>query len=214
MYRWITLPILAATLFSALGTGLAAAAGHIEAKLALSTDPNARSPATVVVTLINTGDAPVNVYRWWTPFAAPDGRLPQPVFDLTDETGKPVKYMGRRVNAGPVRLSHFMQIKPGETLEREIDLTREYDLNAAGWYSISFDLHLDTSLDPERAPLHELEHFVPNAQGIVSTNRIRFLLHKPIPWSRRPPDEVTRSTCDVDTSSRIRAIGRSRRKTD
>ena len=200
MRRRNTLPMLAAALLSIFGASLAAAAGHLEAKLALSTDPSAPSPATVVVTLVNTGDAPVNVFRWWTPFAAPDGRLPQPVFNLTDETGAPVPYMGRRVNAGPVRLSHFIQLAPGETLEREIDLTREYDFSNAGWYDISFDLHLETSLDPKRAPLHELERFVPNAQSVVSTNRVRFLLRKPIPWTRRPSDEPALSTCDVEQS--------------
>ncbi|HEY4291889.1 M35 family metallo-endopeptidase [Luteibacter sp.] len=187
-------------LIATFGCHSAIATGHIEAKLSLSTDPKAPSPATIVVTLTNTGDAPVNVFRWWTPFAAPDGRLPQPVFDLTDDSGKPVRYMGRRVNTGPVRLAHFIQVAPGETLEREVDLTREYDFTRAGWYTVSFDLHLETSLDPERAPLDELGRFVPNAQGVVSTNRIQFLLRSPIPWARRASDEVASLTCDVEQS--------------
>jgi hypothetical protein len=200
MCRRITLPKIAAILMAAFGFHAAAATGRIEAKLALSTDPNAPSPATIVVTLTNTGDTSVNVFRWWTPFAAPDGRLPQPVFDLTDDAGMPVRYMGRRVNTGSVRLAHFMQVAPGETLEREVDLTKEYDFTHAGWYNIGFDLHLEISPDPERAPLDELERFVPNAQSIVSTNRIRFLLRDPIPWIRRAPDEVAGLTCDVEQS--------------
>ncbi|NID14930.1 M35 family metallo-endopeptidase [Luteibacter yeojuensis] len=200
MRRRFTLPMIAFILMTAFELQAAMAAGRIEAKLALSTDPRAPSPATIVVTLTNTGDAPVNVFRWWTPFAAPDGRLPQPVFDLTDDTGKPVRYMGRRVNTGAVRLAHFIQVAPGETLEREVDLTKEYDFIRAGWYDIRFDLHLETSLDPKRAPLDELERFVPNAQGIVSTNRVRFLLRNPIPWIRRAPDEVASLTCDVEQS--------------
>lgn len=200
MRRWILLPKIAFTLVAILGCHAASAAGRIEAKLSLSTDPNAPSPATIVVAVTNVGDAPVSIFRWWTPFAAPDGRLPQPLFNLTDEAGEPVRYMGRRVNAGSPRLAHFMQVAPGETLQAEVDLTKEYDFVTAGWYDISFDLYLDISLDPKRAPLGELEQFVPNAQSVVSTNRVHFLLRDPIPWVRRDSTEVASLTCDVEQS--------------
>jgi hypothetical protein len=212
MRRWISLQKIAFLLGATFGSHVAAGAGRIEAQLSLSTDPNAPSPATIVVTLKNVGDAPVSIFRWWTPFAAPDGRLPQPVFDLTDEAGKPVRYMGRRVNTGSPRLAHFLQVAPGETLRREVDLTREYDFTDDGWYTVGFDLYLDISLDPKRAPLEELEKFVPNAQTVVSTNRVRFLLRKPIPWVRRDAANVASLTCDVEQalnieSARIGAAG-------
>lgn len=187
--------MIAFTLFTALGANLTAAAGHIEAKLALSTDPNAPSPATVVLTVTNVGDASVPIYAWATPFTE-TGRLPRAIFKVLDEEGRPVRYTGRQVNTGPVVLSQFISVGPGETLRNEVDLGKEYDLSKPGWYEVSFDLHLEAMPDARLAPVEDLERFVPSAQGVVATGPVRFLLHEPLEFLREPTSGASVTNCE------------------
>jgi hypothetical protein len=190
MRRWITLPAIALALFLGAGAGIASATGHIEANLALSTNPNAPSPATVVLTVTNAGDAPVPIYAWATPFTK-TGRLPRAVFSVRDEDGRPVRYMGRQVNTGPVTLAQFITVGPGETLQKEVDLGKEYDLTRPGWYEVSFDLHLDVTPDTTFAPVEELERFIPGAQGVIETGPVRFLLRDPLQFLKEPTPETS-----------------------
>lgn len=176
---------------------LASATGHMEVSLARSTDPRTTSNATVVLTISNVGDEPVAIYKWATPFVDTDGRLPNSVFNVADEKGKPARYIGRRVYSGSVRLSQFIHVSPGETLRREIDLSREYDLSNPGWYDVSFDLHLEAMPDLVLAPEEDLSRFKPNAQSIVTTNHVALLVRDPLPAARAPsPAEELTTNCE------------------
>lgn len=170
---------------AAAGTALllfsstAFSAGKIEASLSPSTSITAHSPATVVLRVENTGDAPVMIYRWQTPFTE-TGRLPGPVFDVSDEAGRAMRYLGRRVHLGPARLAHYVSLGAGESLEKEVDLGKEYEFDKAGWYTVNFNLYLNIEPDKISSPIADLENYVPNAQEIVVTNAVTLLVREPI----------------------------------
>ena len=180
----------------------AVSAGRIEATLSPSTSITPHSSATVVLRVENVGDEPVMIYRWNTPFIE-TGRLPGPVFDVSDESGHSVRYLGRRVHVGPARLTHYVSLKAGEVLEKEVDLGKEYEFDKAGWYTVNFNLYLNIEPDKISSPIADLEGYVPNAQEVVATNTVTFLVRQPINHASTVSPEAQANSCDVEQSTDI-----------
>lgn len=177
-------------------------AGRIEASLSPSVSISPHSSATVVLHVRNVGDEPVLIYRWNTPFIE-TGRLPGPVFDVSDESGRPVRYLGRRVHVGPARLAHYVSLAAGDSLEKEVDLGKEYEFDKAGWYTVNFSLYLNIEPDKISSPIEDLEGYVPNVQEIVATNPVTLLLRHPIDHTSMVGTEAQAITCDIDQSTDI-----------
>lgn len=182
-----------------LVSNTAFSAGRIEASLSTSTSITPHSSATVVLRVKNVGDAPVLIYRWNTPFVE-TGRLPGPVFDVSDESGRPMRYLGRRVHVGPAQLVHYVSLGAGEMLEKEVDLGKEYEFDKAGWYTVNFSLYLNIEPDKISSPIEDLEGYVPNVQEIVATNSVTLLVREPIDHASMVGEEAQANTCDVEQS--------------
>jgi hypothetical protein len=181
-------------------SGTTFSTGRIEASLSISTSITPHSAATVVLHVKNIGDEPVMIYRWNTPFVDTEDRLPGPVFDVTDESGHAVRYLGRRVHVGPARLVHYVSVGAGETLDKEVDLGKEYEFDKAGWYTVNFNLYLNIEPDKISSPIEDLEGYVPNVQEIVATNPVTLLVREPIDHASMVGAEAQSNTCDVEQS--------------
>jgi len=118
----------------------ASAEGHIEVSLRAA-NPGAPG-AKIVVTVTNSGDAPVHIMEWDTPFPAAGGRLGRSIFNVTDPDGKPVRYRGTSVNFGRMSMDTFMLVEPGAVLSKEVDLANEYAFEPNNTYQIGYDLDL------------------------------------------------------------------------
>jgi hypothetical protein len=81
---WIT--VLMALMTSALVSLSASANGRLEATLETPYSFDPHRSAVVRLTLRNTGDEAVTVYKWDTPFAPAGGRLPRSQFVVTTQT--------------------------------------------------------------------------------------------------------------------------------
>lgn len=162
----VTLYLAASTLAE---TGAAFAEGHIEVSLRTPAIRDPLHPAVVVVRIENTGDKPVSIMKWDTPFVESGGRLPRSMFDVTDDAGSEVPYRGTWVNLGPLTMSSFKTIYPGEVLDKAIDLALEYRFQPNSAYRIKYVLPLDREPDPHGSSAAERAPFVRAAQSSASS---------------------------------------------
>jgi hypothetical protein len=146
------------------------AEGHIEVKLE-PVEASARG-AKVVLTLANTGDAPVSILRWATPFARFGGRLPGAIFQVTDADGREVPYRGSWVYLGRLLSMSFHTIAPGEVLTKEVDLWPEYRFEPQRTYSVRYELNLTHRPDPDVVSATERSFFHATTQHRAVSNEI------------------------------------------
>ncbi len=90
--------------------------------------------ALVTVTVRNSGQSKVKLLKW----AVPDSELEESLFEVK-LGGKPVEYLGAHYKRGPARAEDYVQLKPGESLTRTVDLSTFYDLSKSGSYSVTVD---------------------------------------------------------------------------
>jgi peptidyl-Lys metalloendopeptidase len=105
--------------------------------VSLSTDKSsfsATDKALVTVTLSNTGQSKVKLLKW----AVPDSDLEESLFAVKLD-GQPVRYLGAHYKRGAARAEDYVQLKPGESLTRTVDLASFYDLSKSGTYTLSVD---------------------------------------------------------------------------
>ena len=131
--------ILIALLFavSALGAySPASTAGGLSVNLAVSQAAyTASQPVIVQVTISNTTGKNAKVLRWFTP--AED--VEEALFSVTRD-GKPVAYLGAIYKRPAPSAADYVNLKPGESLTRSVDLASVYDLSAGGRYTIRFNV--------------------------------------------------------------------------
>lgn len=164
---------LVATLCLATSTltvpGAAFAEGHIAVTLRTPAIRDALHPAVIAVRIANTGDKPVSIMKWDTPFVESGGRLPRSMFEVRDEAGNEVPYRGTWVNLGPLTVASFKTIYPGEVLNKDIDLALEYRFQPNAAYRIKYVLPLDREPDPRVSPAAERATFVHPVQPSASS---------------------------------------------
>ena len=88
----------------------------------------------IVYTLSNTTAAPMQVLRWMTPLDGVDNDL----FDV-HQNGERVAYTGRLVKRPAPTAADYVEIKPGESLSAEVDLTAVYDMRKGGSFSVRYN---------------------------------------------------------------------------
>ncbi|UPG89895.1 hypothetical protein L2Y96_21305 [Luteibacter aegosomaticola] len=159
---------LAAALFSTH----ALAGSHLVATLRDSAPPGFHDRVLVTLTLTNDGDEPVHYFKAATPFIETGGGLPRDQFLVTDAFGYKARYRGAWVNFGHLPASLFEIMQPGETLERTVDLTKEYDYGNGGPFTIRYDLSMDWALEPTQSTAEQRAAFLKSDQGMVSSNEI------------------------------------------
>jgi peptidyl-Lys metalloendopeptidase len=162
---------LMAVIASACGVE-AHAASHLVATLRDSTPEGFHDQVLVTLTLTNDGDEPVHVFKAATPFIETGGRLPRDQFEVTDAFGHKARYRGSWVNFGHLPASLFEIMQPGETLERTVDLTKEYDYGNGGPFTIRYDLSMEWALEPTQSTAEQRAAFLKSDQRMVSSNEI------------------------------------------
>jgi hypothetical protein len=176
---WIT--ALMALMTSALVSLSASANGRLEATLETPYSFDPHRSAVVRVTLRNTGDEAVTVYKWDTPFAPAGGRLPRSQFVVTNSGGAEVRYRGRWVNMGPILADQFYTIRPGEELSKEVDLIHEYDYGNGGAFAVSYSLDLNREPDVDLVSAEDRRAFIRNTQVHIDSNAVLIQVNGPVP---------------------------------
>ena len=156
------------------------AEGYIEATLSLPGHRDPQYPARVVLSLRNTGDESVSVMKWDTPFVQSGGRLPKPIFIVSDLTGTPVEYQGTYVNFVQVTMDSYITIEPGQSLEKEIDLTHEYRFGNGGVFEVRYALDLTTRPDPYATTEGERERLRVTSQARAESNTVTISIDGPV----------------------------------
>jgi hypothetical protein len=152
--------------------GTAFADGHIEVSLSTPAVRNSLHPAVVAVRLENTGDKPVSIMEWDTPFVESGGRLPRSMFEVMDRAGNEVAYRGTWVNFGRLTMDSFRVIYPGEVLSKEVDLAREYRFEPNASYQVKYVLPLDREPDSDAVSPAERASYVRPGQSSASSNAV------------------------------------------
>jgi hypothetical protein len=119
----------------------ASAAGHLKITLSQPADKNEAEAGVVTVTFENTGDQPVSMLRWKTPFAIHDDRLANPQFTVLDGLGRDMPYVGRNVKFGGMSPDSFMILEPHQVVSKDIDAGSDHDLKQ-GPYTLTYTIDL------------------------------------------------------------------------
>lgn len=111
----------------------------------------ARSESGVVhLRVVNTGNRAVYIFKYKTPFFSANGRLPNSQFVMRSEGGEKVEYTGLNENH-VVTPAGFVQLMPGQSLEKDVDLSRDYDLKG-GRYSVQYVQRMVSYENPATLP--------------------------------------------------------------
>ena len=88
----------------------------------------------VNVTISNTGKKPVKILKWFTPFEDVEESL----FKVTRD-GAAVDYVGAHFKRLAPTGNDYLNLKPGESFTRTVDLGQFYDLSGSGAYEIEYN---------------------------------------------------------------------------
>lgn len=158
----------------------ALASSHVEAVLSVPSTRDPAHPAIVVLELRNTGNEPVSVLKWNTPFVLSGGRLPKPLFVVKDEQGREIGYRGTYVNFAGVTMDAFIVLAPGEVRRKELDLIQEYRYGNGGNFEVTYTLNLDQSPDPFMTSEAERRAFHPASQKQIQSNAVTIQIAGPV----------------------------------
>lgn len=128
---WILGTVALATCFAAT------AAGRLDIKLQnVQTAHTAAAGASVLVTMSNTGDQPIELTASYVPDVDKGGVLQTNLFKVLQEDGSPVDYRGIYVHN--VRGSTpSLVLKPGQSIVRTINLSLSYQIMPGRKYSVA-----------------------------------------------------------------------------
>ncbi|MCC4618370.1 hypothetical protein LL972_20640 [Xanthomonas campestris pv. asclepiadis] len=128
---WILGTVALATCFAAT------AAGRLDIKLQnVQTAHTAAAGASVLVTMSNTGDQPIELTASYVPDVDKSGRLQTNLFKVMQEDGSPVDYRGiylRNVRGSTPSLV----LMPGQSIVKTIDLSLSYQIMPGRKYSVA-----------------------------------------------------------------------------
>ncbi|QWT20599.1 hypothetical protein KPL74_00990 [Bacillus sp. NP157] len=161
------------------------------------------------VEIANVGDEDVSLLLWDTPFAKAAGRLPKPLFDVTDIHGKELRYAGRWVNIGRLHLDDFVVLHPGERRSGDVDLRPEYDFGNGGAFAVRYTLPLGREPDPSNVTPEQYAAFRRNTLSEVTSNETLILIDGPVIRSAAVNDnECRQDQLDVIYSAKSLAFQR------
>lgn len=170
---------------------------------------DAERAAIVHVDIENTGDEDLTLFVWDTPFAQAAGRLPKPIFEVSDASGKRASYVGRWVNVGRLHAEDFVVLHPGERRSGDVDLLQEYDYGNGGAFAVRYVLPLDREPDPSVVSAQQYATFRHNTLKEVISNETVILVDGPVRRiTAATGDECTQEQRDTIYSARSRAFDR------
>lgn len=123
--RWLAL----------LATGLLGITNASAAGIEVSLDAAAKSPGSGMIDyqLVNNGATTIHVLRWQTPL---DG-VTSDLFRVTRD-GEEVEYTGPMYKRVAPRAEDYIELKPGEGLSAEVDLSAWYDMRSGGQFEVRY----------------------------------------------------------------------------
>lgn len=92
---------------------------------------------TVNMSIMNTSDQPVSLFKWQLPSNPLEGSL----FRITHHDGTVVNYRGLLVSRIEPSEEDQITLQPGKTLSFQVELRSEYDLSKDGRYNIEYVGH-------------------------------------------------------------------------
>lgn len=123
------------------------AANGLDARIDAAIDKGRAGSGVVHYSLSNTGKADLLVLAWETPLRGVEDDL----FEIR-RNGQPVEYVGRHYKRGLPDAGDYIQIKAGETLRADVDLSAHYSMRDAGTYQVQFVGHFHDSFSVKAAP--------------------------------------------------------------
>lgn len=152
------------------GSGSALAQSHVEVSLAAPEIRDPAHPAIVHLRIKNAGDQPVSIMKWDTPFVGFRNRLAKSIFEVEDEDGNEVLYSGSWAYFGRLVMDSFITLYPGQVIEKDVDIEKEYRFRPNGAYKIRYVLSLNREPDPDEVSSAERASFFPAEQGEASSD--------------------------------------------
>jgi hypothetical protein len=151
------------------GSGSALAQSHVEVSLAAPEIRDPAHPAIVHLRIKNAGDQPVSIMKWDTPFVGFRNRLAKSIFEVKDEHGNEVLYSGSWAYFGRLVMDSFITLYPGQVIEKDVDIEKEYRFRPNGTYKIRYVLSLNREPDPDEVSSAErASFFAPNQAEAAS----------------------------------------------
>lgn len=128
-------PLLSRIAIAVIGCAIAAsAAANVEVAVTpLQPTVDRGDDVLVRVVMTNTSATVQHLLRWRTPL---DG-VASPLFDVRRD-GQPVRYLGRRIKRAAPGPSDYLRLDPGVTLSTTVELSRLYEMDVTGSYTIRY----------------------------------------------------------------------------
>lgn len=126
-----------AVLVLGMGGMSAAQAAGLELRLSEPSQKDFGS-GKIVYSLSNTTAAPVQLLRWQTPLDGVDNDL----FSVT-RNGEPVAYTGRLVKRPAPTEQDYIELKAGQSVSVEVDLSAYYDMGKGGQFTVRYNRDAD-----------------------------------------------------------------------
>jgi hypothetical protein len=165
-------------------TGNAHASGRLVVTLSQPMQRQDAETGIVMIQMENTGDRPVAIFRWKTPFALYDDRLANPQFDVRDASGKMLPYKGRNVKPGPITPDSFIVLEPHQSIRKNVDVASDYGLDN-GNYTVAFTIDLQVRPYAERIADTEATQLPINDQTVVSSNTLNIWVNPSLVNARK-----------------------------
>jgi len=105
---------------------------------ALQFDVQPLKDALVQVSLKNTGSSSLTMLVWNTPFDDMSDVFRAPIFDVKHASGVSATYSGIIMKRA-IDVSDFVTLRPGQSLDTVLDLTKGYHFPLAGTYEITLN---------------------------------------------------------------------------
>lgn len=164
--------LLIALMAGTTGAGAAPKSALTVTLAAEKSSYQASEAVTISVTISNTGKSPVKVLKWFTPAE----EVEEALFKVTRD-GAAVDYVGAHYKRTTPTGNDYLNLKPGESLTRTVDISQYYDLSASGVYEFEYDYDVTTLASNKVQVLVEgraapLQAITPEAvNGSTSFNR-------------------------------------------
>lgn len=126
------------------------------------------NPIVVNFTLQNTSNEKLWILTWYTPLEGLKGKI----FQVTCE-GKEIPYEGPMVKRGQPSKADYMYIEPGESVSKEFDLSRAYQVPESRACVIAFKGRIyDYTTSSNTLPKRAEEQQMVNIHGNSITIRV------------------------------------------
>ena len=117
----------------------------LEVSLSPTTEKADAGSGKLRYTISNHGTVDLLVLAWETPLRG----VEEDLFNVSMD-GQPVRYVGRHFKRGLPTAEDYIELRAGESLSVDVDLSAHYDMQAKGFYSAQAIAHFHDSFSVRR----------------------------------------------------------------